>query len=211
MIITIDGEEVRKYKNILVDRHGYIYSTRTFEKRKPQLVAGYHYTTTGMDAGTRKTRHERVHRIVASLYIPNPDDKLYVNHINGNKLDNRVLNLEWCTMSENHRHAFKTGIRSAVRGSKAGGSKLKESDIPEIFKMRINLFEMKDIAKKFGIGISCVSAILNRRTWTHVHIEVSWLHAAQGINLQKKGTIPSEKTLLCTGVYHSANLDPGNP
>ena len=61
-----------------------------------------------------KQRSEKVHRIVANAFIPNPLNKPQVNHIDGNKKNNCVWNLEWSNCSENVRHAYDSGIRSGV-------------------------------------------------------------------------------------------------
>lgn len=59
---------------------------------------------------TPKIRNKYVHRLVAETWLENPFNKEHVNHIDGNKLNNGVDNLEWVTCSENHRHAIDTGL-----------------------------------------------------------------------------------------------------
>ena len=66
-----------------------------------------------------------VHSAVAVAFIPNPDQKLTVNHSDGNKQNNHLSNLEWMTYSENHKHAYETGLRVAQtywKGKKWGNT-----------------------------------------------------------------------------------------
>ena len=62
-----------------------------------------------------RTFTEAVHRAVAKAFIKNTLNKPMVNHIDGNKLNNNVCNLEWVTCSENHKHAYKAGLKSAKK------------------------------------------------------------------------------------------------
>ena len=75
------------------------------------INSGYLVVSVG-DVGTitSKNRNVLVHRLVAETYIPNPYDKNFVNHIDGDKTNNAVYNLEWCSQSENMRHAFDNGL-----------------------------------------------------------------------------------------------------
>lgn len=73
---------------------------------------GYKYISLSKNG---KTVTYRTHRLVAIAFIPNPENKSYINHINGIKHDCRVENLEWVTPSENDLHAFKTGLRNSPK------------------------------------------------------------------------------------------------
>ena len=70
------------------------------------------YLVIGLSDGKKRTRHT-IHRLVASHFIPNPDNKPQVNHKDGNKRNNRVDNLEWVTQSENIKHSYYVGLRTS--------------------------------------------------------------------------------------------------
>lgn len=66
-----------------------------------------------------KAKVKKIHRIVAESFIPNKDKKSTINHKDGNKLNNRVENLEWTTWGENNKHALDTGLRTNKNNSKS--------------------------------------------------------------------------------------------
>lgn len=68
---------------------------------------GYHVASLNKNGSIKQVK---AHRLVAMAFIPNPENKRGVNHINGIKNDNRVQNLEWCTDKENSIHAYRTGL-----------------------------------------------------------------------------------------------------
>lgn len=108
----------------------------------------------------------KVHRLIAIAFIPNPENKKEVNHINCNKLDNSIENLEWCSRKENMSHALKNNLLRVV-GSKNPRSKLKESDVEDIVNGISDGFLHKDIAKYYGVHVQHIGSIARGELWQH--------------------------------------------
>lgn len=139
-IITKKGEVINKHNN---------------HKLKPQPNGkGYLRVVIG------KKRYF-VHRLVAEKYIPNPDNKLQVNHKNGNKLDNCIENLEWVTNQENRNHAIEKGLH--LCGSKCSYAKLNENDVVYILTHK-NLNNLQ-LSKMFNVSKNTIQDIKVGRTW----------------------------------------------
>jgi hypothetical protein len=111
-----------------------------------------------------------VHRLVAMAFIPNLEKKPQVNHINGIVGDNRVENLEWCTQSENQKHAYKIGLQKPVCGEKHGGSKLTENQVIWIRRLKGKVTQ-KVLSKFFKIDPSVISNIHTGKRWKHISLE----------------------------------------
>ena len=98
-----------------------------------------------------KCEWRRVHRIVAEAFIPNPDSLPQVNHINGDKHDNRVENLEWCTQEYNIHHAIDTGLRRYQKGIDRSAKKVRCIDTGEVFNT------IKKASEHFNVSINYLS------------------------------------------------------
>lgn len=111
-----------------------------------------------------KSKNKQAHRLVAETFIPNPENKEQVNHKDGNKLNNKVDNLEWCSCQENITHACKTGLRKN-KGEHNAKAKLKGYEVSQI-KHALSLgVKPKDLAKEYGVTRPTIYGIKNKKTW----------------------------------------------
>ncbi|PUZ30959.1 helix-turn-helix domain-containing protein [Staphylococcus arlettae] len=112
-----------------------------------------------------KGKNHTIHRLVAICFIKNVDDKPLVNHVDGNKCNNHISNLEWCTSSENDLHAFSLGLRSVHKGEKCNFAKLNSDEVKEIKKLKKEGITQREIAKLFNVSEGNVSQIINGQRW----------------------------------------------
>ena len=103
-----------------------------------------------------KVKRFKVHRLVAIAFIPNPENKPQVNHINGVKNDNRAVNLEWSTAKENMRHAYVSGVSK------------RKLDKEKVLLIREDDRSLLDIAYEYGVSFQTVSEVKLRKTWKNV-------------------------------------------
>lgn len=113
-----------------------------------------------------KTRS--VHRLVALAFIPTEVGKDFVNHKDGNKQNNKVDNLEWCTRSENMQHAYDNALKQPPLGMNNGRCKLtyyEVSFILEHYIPRDKRYGAKVLAKQFGVAPQTICAVASGQNW----------------------------------------------
>jgi hypothetical protein len=136
----------------------------------PLVINSGYQTVTLIKAGVYNERRT-VHRLIAFTFLPNPRNLPEVNHKNGNKLDNRLDNLEWISTVGNRVHAIETGLRIPLKGEQAGRSKLTESQVMEIHKLYSEGISTIEIAVKYGISNKHVDTISKGVEWKHLGLE----------------------------------------
>lgn len=152
---------IENSKGYFVSREGKTYR---FGKEIYHTTAyGYFGCRVYFKDGTSKS--QGVHRWVAQAFIPNPDNKPFVNHIDGNKQNNHVDNLEWVTNQENVTHAKVTGL--LPRGEDRPNTN-SEADVIKICEMLSDGIRLCDVSRETGVDYAVVKGIYNKRSWTHV-------------------------------------------
>ena len=181
------------YKQIILDNIVFPYSisrdgevislnynhTNTVKHRKLSIDKdGYKWITLNLNG---KKYKYRINRLVAMVYIPIPKkylkqglwyDDLVVNHKDGNKANDHVKNLEWCTNKENIQHAYRIGLKKPKKGVDHPMSKYTEKQIRKVCKLlEENKIPMKKISEKTDVDIYTVFNIYDKKIWTVISDE----------------------------------------
>jgi hypothetical protein len=147
-----------------IDKMGNVYSDRSYKFLKSAIDKdGYQWVLLCIK-NKRKIIH--IHKLIALTFIPNPENKLYINHKDGNKQNNFVENLEWVTRSENDIHRCR--VLHICQGEKHGMSKLKEKDVLEIREKYKRGMTKNEIAKIYNISRGQISNIILKKHWGYI-------------------------------------------
>lgn len=146
-------------KDYIVNKEGTIFSKRKEIYLKPNTIkGGYLQVALG-------SKSYLVHRLVAMTYLNNPLNYKYVNHKNGIKTDNRLENLEWCSHSQNIKHAYNTGLMSN-KGDCARHKKLSSDVVRKIRELyQTGKFTQKKLAHMYKTHQTNISRIIKNINW----------------------------------------------
>ena len=172
-------KSIENFSNYMVSNTGLIKSLnykRSGKEQilKPCITGGYLQTMIKCDDGKYYTR--KVHYLITLGFYGVRKKGLTVNHKDGNKLNNNIDNLEYCTLSENCLHAVQTGLWEIKHGSKNGNSKLTEQDVIDIrnhVKNSGRYYGRKALAEKYGVSEAHIKDIISKRRniWKYVDNE----------------------------------------
>lgn len=161
-------KEIKNYPGYFVSKNGEVWSS--FKKKYlKQHECFYGYKSVSIKVN-KKTKILKIHRLIAIHFIPNPENKPCVNHIDGNKINNSIDNLEWCTYKENSKHAWQTGLIFTTNNQrKLTSERMKKfTGVNHISAIKVldtkngKIFGMiADAAKSIGITAPHLSRMLN--------------------------------------------------
>lgn len=159
-------ESIEIFNNYILYKDGSVYSRYKgrFIKFSPDKK-GY-YTSRLIVDGKPKT--VKMHRLIGESFIENPDGYSEINHIDGDKSNNHVDNLEWCSRGQNLQHAWDMGLRTKPFGNLNGRATISEEIVVSICKDILDKHKTCDIARKYGVRWHIVDSIRKKKTWKHV-------------------------------------------
>jgi hypothetical protein len=139
------------------------------EQKQAKSKFGYMRVAIFKQDGKGTVKHIPTHRLVAEAFIPNPENKPQVNHIDCVKSNNVVSNLEWCTGKENQQHALRNGRYKIAKGEMSHYAKLKDAEVVNIKNSRFfHKTSTKILANMYGVSGATIIRILNGTNWKHI-------------------------------------------
>jgi len=105
-----------------------------------------------------------VHRLVAKAFLPNPNNYPQINHLDGNRKNNNLDNIEWCNQAQNQKHAWDTGL---ILRENHNTTKLDENKVREI-RISFPSKTMLALSREYDVNISTISRIIHRQMWWNV-------------------------------------------
>lgn len=151
-----------------ISNTGKVRNAKTkFERKQSIHHTGYWRLTLIRGKGyEKKLTTISTHILLAKAFIPNPANKPQVNHIDGDKLNNSLDNLEWVTNGENQIHAYAMGLQKRrFYGTKNPKNKLTDEQALAVFN---STGHRRDVAEEFGISVSQYEHIKRGRSWSHL-------------------------------------------
>lgn len=160
-------KEIKGYEDrYTISNLGLVRSLLTGKLLNPGITK-FGYKRVNLRNKDGKSKSYFVHRLVAMNFIPNPNNYHEVNHIDCDRLNNRIDNLEWVSKEQNILHSFKYGSKTN-KGIKNPNSKLTLEDINAIKSLyKIKRFSNVFISKLFGVCSSSIDNIINEITWSN--------------------------------------------
>ena len=117
----------------------------------------------------KKRKNLYVHRLVATAFIKNEDNKPEVNHIDGIKSHNYLANLEWVSSKENTKHSWEKKLSKPVMGEINGKSKLTEKEVLEIrAKYNSKNISQRELSRQYKVSQCAINNVVNSKNWAHV-------------------------------------------
>ena len=153
--------QIKDYMDYLITLDGKVFSMITMKFLKPN-IGDRGYLSAQLYDKKGSSKRCLIHRLVAEAYLPNIENKEQVNHMNGIKSDNCLLNLEWNTSSENNKHAFRTGLRFVDDKRRQMGHELKERRKKIVLDLSTGVYydSMQEAAESVNLHFKALSAML---------------------------------------------------
>lgn len=159
----INRFEISTYGRLKNVKTQYIYNPSV-------LSSGYYSVRTTLGKRNNKL-HILIHKAVAYTFLKNPNNLPEVNHKDGNKLNNCVENLEWCTSHENQQHKYDIGLfdKKLISYENNHNAKLTFENVKYIRENYVPYsreFGSRAMSRKFNVDKTTILSVLNNRTWT---------------------------------------------